>query len=239
MTPEQIEISERAIRTEVDRVFIDPTGKAKPVYDGVVDPLLFCGATAKILWILKEPWDGDDRSGGGWSITQDLFRAKTAKMSKGRTIQPIIYVTYGILNQIWTRAGMDYIRDNPAMAQVLHSIAYINVKKLPGLKGSNDAEIMSAYANARKLISMQIDAYQPDYVIGCRPHMAAIMTDRGFAAGDIANNGSARWATKEGTTFIDVYHPVQWRIKRDRYIDDILSIAANCRTTGLSTNQMA
>ena len=239
MSPEQIEISERAIRTEVDRVFIDPTGKADPIYDGVVDPLLYCGATAKILWILKEPWDGDDRSGGGWSITQDLLRAKTAEMSKGPTIQPIIYVTYGILKQIWTWAGMDYIRDDPAMAQVLHSIAYINVKKLPGFKKSNDAEILSAYATARELISRQIDAYQPDYVIGCRPHMAAIMTDRGFAPGDVASNESARWATKDGTTFIDVYHPAQTTITRDRYIDDILSIAANRRPTVLSNDQVA
>ena len=230
MTLEQLELSERAIRAAVDRIFIDPTGKAEPIYDGVVDPERYCAAPSKILWILKEPWDGDDRSGGGWSITQDLLRAKTAEMAKGPTIQPIIYVSYGILNQVWTWADMEYIRDDPEMAQVLHSIAYINVKKLPGLKTSKDSEILSAYQTSREAIHQQIAAYQPDFVIGCRPHMAAIMTDIGIASDDIFSNDSARWATKEGTTFIDVYHPAQTTITRDRYIDDILSIAASCQT---------
>jgi hypothetical protein len=239
MSPQQIDLNERDIRAEVGRLFIDPTGKARPIYDGVVDPVLYCKAAAKILWILKEPWDGGDRSGGGWSITQDLLRAKTAHMSKGPTIQPIIYVTYGILNQIWTRADMDSIRDDPSMAQVLHSIAYINVKKLPGLKKSNDAEILSAYRMSRGIISQQIDAYQPEYVIGCRPHMAAIMADRGFSSGEVSGNESARWATKNGTTFVDVYHPAQTTIKRGRYIDDILSIAANGQTKVLTSDQGA
>lgn len=226
MTPDRIELSERAICAAVDRIFVDPFGKAEPIYDGVVDPARYCTASSKILWILKEPWDGEDRSGGGWSITQDLLRAKTSEMAKGPTIQPIIYVTYGILNRVWTWADMDYIRDDPEMAQVLHSIAYINVKKLPGFKKSNDAEILSAYATSREIIHQQIAAYRPDYVIGCRPHMAAIMADMGFTTDDLSSNSSARWATKDGATFIDVYHPAQTTITRDRYIDDILSIAA-------------
>jgi hypothetical protein len=232
MTPDQIALTEPAIVAAIERIYIDPAGKAEPIYDGVVDPVRYCAASSKILWILKEPWDEADRSGGGWSITQDLLRSKTAEMAKGPTFQPIIYVTYGILNQVWTRAAMDYIRDDPEMAQVLHSIAYINVKKLPGLKKSNDAEILGSYAVSREVIHQQIDAYRPDYVIGCRPHMAAIMADRGLSTNDIFRNDSARWGTRDGTTFVDVYHPAQTTIKRGRYIDDILAIAASRHSRG-------
>lgn len=225
MSPDQIEEAEIAIGKAVDRVFIDSTGKAEPVYDGVVDPAFYCQASSRILWILKEPWDEDDCSGGGWSITKDLIKSQTAKMAKGPTFQPIIYATYGILNQVWAYDDMKFIRDDPAMAQVLHSIAYMNVKKLPGLKRSNDGEILSAYAASKEVTLQQIAAYKPDFVIGCRPHMAAIIADIGIAGSDLESNESARWATKDGTTFIEVYHPAQTTITRERYVDDILAIA--------------
>lgn len=224
ITPETIRQSESLIKDKVDRLLIDPSEKSEPIYDGVVDPSLYCSASAKILWILKEPWDESDRSGGGWSIVRDLLKNKTSEMAKGPTFQPIIYVTYGILNRIWSWSDMDYIRDEPTMADILHSIAFINVKKLPGLKKSHDGEILNAYELSRDIILQQIAAYSPDYVIGCRPHMAAIMADHGASSNDIQIHGSAKHFTRDQTKFFDVYHPAQRMVKRDRYINDILSV---------------
>jgi len=227
MTTDQLIQQEQVIHAMITRSYVDPTGKADPIYDGVVEPTLYLVAPARILWILKEPWDGDDREGGGWSITQELLNQQPAKMAKERTHQPIIYVTYGVFNQVWSWTDMPRIRQTPEMAFLLRSIAYINVKKLPGLKQSNNDEILNAYRASREVILQQIDAYKPDYVLGCRPHMSAIMNDLGAKVEDIRTLESVRYAKIGSSVFLDVYHPCQHTITRARYINDILHVIAN------------
>ena len=226
MTLDQIIENEQTIREAITRSYVDPTGKALPVYDGVVDATLYSTAPSRILWILKEPWDQPDCSGGGWSITQDLLNQQSAKMAKGHTFQPIIYVTYGIFNRVWSRHDMPSISAAPEMALLLRSIAFINAKKLPGLKRSNDRQILDSYHVSREVILQQINSYKPDYVFGCRPHMSASIADLGVGFTDIRTHGKARYARIGSSLYFDVFHPAQSRISRARYIDDILHVVA-------------
>jgi len=227
ITSSEIIEHERAIREAITRIYIDPTGKAQPIYDGVVDPSVYCAAPARILWILKEPWDEDDCSGGGWSIAHDLLNIRATEMAKKRTFQPIIYTTYGIFNRIWNWDDMPYIRDAPEIALLLRSIAFINAKKLPGFKRSNNEQILTAYNAAREVILRQIHAYDPDYIFACRPHISAILHDLGVLAADIKTHESLRYARIGRSTYFDVYHPGQTTITRDRYINDILQVVAS------------
>ena len=233
MIIDQLIKQEREIHDSVTRLCVDPTGKADPIYDGVADPASYLAAPARILWILKEPWDGDDRSGGGWSLTQDLLNQRPAEMAKGRTFQPITYVTYGIFNRVWSRKDMPLIRSKPEMAFLLRSIAFINVKKLPGLKRSNNGEILQAYRASRDIILQQISAYQPDYILGCRPHMSAIVEDLGATTAEITIQNSVRHAKIGNCLLFNVYHPAQHTISRDRYINDILEVVASKRPKAL------
>ena len=88
-----------------------------PMYDGVIDLKSYCQAPLKILWILKEV--NDD---GGYDQRKS-FRDEITMSTRGRgwwrTLDPIIYVSYSILNNFPTWQKMDYISDNPEMINVL------------------------------------------------------------------------------------------------------------------------
>lgn len=227
MTVEQLVEEENVIRECVSRSCIDPSGAALPVYDGVVNPTLYITAPTRILWILKEPWDEDDCSGGGWSLTEDLLNQRPVEMAKGPTFQPIIYVAHGILNRIRHYADMPYISASPEMPLLLRRIAFINAKKLPGLKRSNNDEILEAYRASREIILKQINAYDPNCIFGCRPHIAAIMHDLGAKPEEIATHNSVRFfKLSHNCLLLDVYHPAQMTISRERYVNDILDVVS-------------
>lgn len=227
MTTEELVTHEQMIREMVGRHYEDATGKAKPIYDGVVDPASYLAAPVRVLWILKEPWDGPDSSGGGWSLTHDLLNNKPAVMAKSPTFQPIIYVTFGILNRVWRRTDMPYIRQRPDLALVLRSIAFLNVKKLPGLTRANNKEVFDAYLKHRTIILTQIRCYQPQIIIGCQPHMPQIMADLGAPKEKIVAHKSTHVAKLNDCVMFSVYHPSQTKIKREQYVNDILESVAN------------
>ena len=235
MTAEQLIQQESAIRQAVALSYIDPTGKADPIYDGIVNPDLYLAAPARILWILKEPWDEPDRSGGGWSLTEHCLNPRPHEMAKGPTFQPIIYVSHGIFKRLPTWDSMPYISDQPDMAIVLRSIAFINVKKLPGLSRANNDEVLAAYLASRDLILQQIRAYEPDYILGCRPHMAVIMQDLGAKPDQIIARNSVRYAKLGNRLLLDIYHPAQTTISRERYVNDILEAVASQSAWGITT----
>jgi len=227
MTVEQLTNEEEAIRECVSRSYVDPSGAALPVYDGVVNPSVYLAAPTRILWILKEPWDEDDRSGGGWSLTEDLLNQRPFEMAKGPTFRSIIYVAYGILNRIRHYAEMPRISTAKDMALLLRSIAFINAKKLPGLKRSNNDEILDAYRASREIILKQIQTYDPNYILGCRPHISVIMQDLGGRPEDIAVHNKVRYFQfSDNCLLLDVFHPAQTTIGREQYVDDILDVVA-------------
>lgn len=227
MILEELIKEEEEIRVAVQRAYQDPTGRDEPVFDGVVDPVEYLKAPKRILWILKEPWEEGDDARGGWSITQNLLKEQTEKMAKTRAFQPIIYVTFGIFNKIWKWSEMNYIRDLPEMSSVLHQIAYINASKLPGGKTSNRSAILRAYKLSRSVILQQIKAYDPNYILGCEPHISQIMTDLGVPAEEIINRGSVSYAQVGNSMILNVYHPSRPPMTREKYIDDILSVIAS------------
>lgn len=227
MTPAQLTAREQQICQTVTARYLDPTGKADPIYDGVVDPTLYLAAPARILWILKEPWDEPDCSGGGWSLAYHCLNLRPHDMAKGPTFQPIIYISYAILNGHPNWDSMPYISAKPDMAQVLRSIAFINVKKLPGPTRSNNAEILAAYLKYKDIILDQIEAYNPHIIIGCRPHMPFIMEDMGIQTASIAVCKSVSYARSGTRLLMYAHHPSQTAISRQRYVDDILQVVAS------------
>ena len=139
--------------------------KCEPVTDGVTDIDEYLKSSPRIMWVLKEPWDDIDENGipcgGGWDMSE-LFEKDDAW--KNRSWQPIIYVSYGIINRcLWK--DMDWIRDDTSMAEVLKKIAYINVSKMPGYTQSDSEKIWWAYTNWRDILLEQIKMYKPQIII--------------------------------------------------------------------------
>ncbi len=136
-----------------------------PIYDGVFSLEQYFSTSPRIMWILKEPYDEMENgipAGGGWSIPKDLFTKEDDWKNKSR--QLIIYTLFGLYNNI-SYARMDYIRNNPSMADVMKTIAYINVGKMPAYIVSNDAEMFKHFEEWEDIITKQIELYDPEIII--------------------------------------------------------------------------
>lgn len=228
MTADFIRAAESGIRDAIDETYVDPSGRAEPIYDGVVDPDLYCSSHPRILWILKEPWDDVDSSGGGWSLTTDLLAKKRVSELSHSTFHPIIYIAHGLFQNIKRFDDMPWVREMSNPEETLRRLAFINVKKLPGVtRGAYGPLIMEWYGRGRSVIHNQLDTYSPDIVFGCGPHMPAILDERVPGWRDRAqSSGSAESIAQNGTIFVNVYHPGQTQITRSRYVDDALGAVA-------------
>ena len=227
MTPASIRISDQRIRHRIDEVYVDPSSNADPIYDGVIDADLYCASVPRIMWILKEPWDDIDSSGGGWSLSSDLLARKPVSSLSQATFHPIIYIAYGLFHDVQAYDQIPWVRDMDA-EDTLRRLAFINVKKLPGVtRGSYSPLIKEWYRRGREVIQEQIAAYAPEIVFGCSPHMPLILDDRieGWRDRKLTV-GSAECVFHDNTMFVHVYHPGQSQVLRAKYVEDALNAVA-------------
>lgn len=224
MTPATIEEAEARIREMVESIYIDPAGKAEPIFDGVIDAALYCASTPRTMWILKEPWDEADSSGGGWSLSADVLCKKPVSSLSQATFHPIIYIAYGLFSRVSTFDDMPWVRDMGEAERVLRSLAFINAKKLPGVtRGAYAPSILEWYSRGRAVIHAQIAAFAPEIIFGCSPHMPAILDDLAVGWRERKQStGSADYVWHDNILFVHVYHPGQTQINRARYVDDAL-----------------
>lgn len=225
------------IEREIWDTYIDENGKAEPIIDGIVDIEEYQKTEPKILWILKEPYDDEEdglASGGGWHFSRD-FLAKDdfyKRMGRSRnTWHPILYVSFGIVNDFMNYNDMDYLRDDLKMFEIIKHIAVINVKKLPGFTRTYDfGPILSSYNKHKQLLHRQIDQYNPDIVIGGST-MHLFYEEIGIKQEDIIKSGSIDYAVKDNKLYISAYHPGQTQVTRGIYVNDIIKASQNFWTT--------
>jgi hypothetical protein len=216
------------IEKSIKESYIDENGLSDPIVDGIVNIEKYLNQEFKILWILKEPYDDVENglpSGGGWHYCKDFVSANEFIKKIGRsraTWHPIIYVSYGILNNFALFENMGYIRNDESMADVVKDIAVINVKKLPGFTQTCDyGTIGSAYNRHKDILLRQIETYKPNIIIGGST-MQLFYNDLGIS--DIQKNyGSVNYAVKDMKLFITAYHPAQRTITRPSYVNDIVN----------------
>ena len=216
---------EAAFRALVESIYVDPTGRSEPIIDGVINIDLYCSSPLRILWILKEPWDEENSTGGGWSLCSDVLAVKPVAALSQATFHPIIYIAYGLFHGPMSFADMPWIRDMENPEDVIRRLAFINAKKLPGVtRGAYAPLILDWYSRGKQIILAQIKAYCPDIVFGCAPHFPAILDDLDCDWRNRARSmGSADYVWQEDTLFVHVYHPGQTQITREKYVDDALN----------------
>ena len=203
---------------------IDKTGKSEAIADGIINLDKYYYEPMRILWILKEPYDDE---GGGWSFSEAIM-TKPAEFAKKPTFQPIIYVCYAILNGFLKCEDMDWIRDDPEMAEVLQRIAYINMKKLPGKTTTPTDVLTEAYSRDKSLLLRQIETYEPNIIIG--GHTLSYFHDD-LGPGKLKKNkrGSLTTYQSEDQIYLDAHHPVQRQYTREVYVDDIVQAVKQWR----------
>lgn len=217
------------LRKLIRYTYVDPTGASTAITDGMVDPVLYACTSPRMLWLLKEPYDGGDaRTGGGWCLCKDLLLGKTDVMARKPAFQPICYITHGVLSRQHDWEAMQWLRDSEEIRHSLKKIAFINVSKLPGLKTSASSEIVAAYRKYRAVILSQIYAYAPDIIFACAPHVHPVAQDLGLDSRPWREIGTAAVRIgKQGQRLVWVYHPSQRKkgITRLRYVNDAIAAA--------------
>ena len=77
----------------------------------------------------------------------------------------MLYTSWGILNDFCLWNDMGNVENEPYMLNALKSIAYINVKKLPGHKLSHYKIISDAYSQHKDILLKQIEFINPNIVM--------------------------------------------------------------------------
>lgn len=224
----ELEKKSKEIEELICKNYIDENGLCEPIVDGIVNIEKYLQSRLKILWILKEPYDDIKNglpSGGGWHFCNNFLAPDGFYKRIGQsraTWHPIIYVTYGILNDFMSYESMDYIRDDESMAEIIRSVAVINVRKLPGFTRTYDySSICTAYNEHKDILLKQIETYNPDIVIGGST-LQLFFDDLGIR-NTLTNNGTIDYAIRNSKLFISAYHPAQTKEKRDIYVNDIIN----------------
>jgi hypothetical protein len=218
---------EKRIRETIITEYVDPTDNSAPIFDGIVNPVQYIASSPRILWILKEAYDGGEKYGeGNFSLSHDCMNNKTDETSRIRVFQPICYIDYGIRTGIDDWDDMPWLRDCEEMRNGLKNIAYINISKLPGLKWSPWYRIAEAYQKHRGIILDQIKTYKPNIIFDCNPHVNLILKDLGFSESQWKRFGSAasiQISTEQRLVWVD--HPSQRSVKRADYVNDAIKAA--------------
>ncbi len=187
---------------------------ADAVCDGVLNDELYRTAPFRILWMLKEPWLDI-----AWTMLQ--AEGVYGRIGGSNTLQPMAYVVYSVFNGFPTWRTMDYLRDKPEMAEVLRSIAYLNVKKTVGETRSNDGEVYDWFRRGRDLLQRQVLESQPDIIIGCRPFMRDVFT--WFPGRPPPREHGMVTFVAGHPLLIEARHPAQRGI-RETYVNELVEV---------------
>lgn len=193
--------------------------------DGIVDVREYYQSPVKIMWILKEPYDMVDNGRYTWSLSEYLGSEKffnEFKDRKSRTFYPIIYATYGILNNIASYEDMYDIDQLPEMIRILKKISFINLQKFPAKSTSKNQEIKKAYETHKVIIQEQIKLYNPDIVIGGNT-LYHLVDDLELKDHYHCNQSLDHWI-KDNRLYIHSPHPSAWTIDTEEFVDDILDV---------------
>ena len=170
--------------------------------------------------------------GGGWCVYEAFDNANAWS---NPTWQPMIYATYGILNQKHWRE-MDWIRDDKSMVDCLKETAYINISKMPGLLQSGDADIKRYYDLWRPILLEQIQLYQPQVIIFGNTfkyfkHDLVGDDAKPFQTTDNEKGCYLSQYQSKGMLLLDAYHPNQKMVTREEYVESIiLAVSLNAIT---------
>ena len=212
--------------------------KLKAIADGVADAEAYLSSSPKVAWIGKEPYDLKDSNGnpcgGNWSLTEGFIN--TEDWSKAiPTWKNVIYTMYGLRNGLhyWDKE-MPYVNNN--MGDVMCSIAWINLSKMPNRPNSSDYAFADMYRKHwKETVMKQLDFYKPDVLIFCNTF--SICYSDLFPTGSepievpVPNKYIIKYpnpilrAFKRGDQlFLDAYHPGARfnEEKRGDYVDSII-----------------
>jgi hypothetical protein len=120
---------------------------------------------------------------------------------------------------------MPYIKSAPEMALVIQQISLVNTLKLPApmLTKTSHEQLISEFSKYKDINIKQIEMLNPDVIIAGNV-LYLYKEELGLDEQDRSIKGSTHFFSKDGRLYIDAYHPAQRTIKRQVYVDEIISI---------------
>lgn len=227
MTTQTFKQQLEQLNHEIKEMYSDNVEEVYPIYDGPMDPEAYLeNSSYKIMWLMKEPYEEGERE-GDWSLPEFYqedypgFLQKIIFGKSGRTWQPVVYASHGILNdfQIWD--DMPDISKDDTMVNVLGKIAWVNIQKLPSLTGTNTDfnNIYEAYTKNKNLLHKQIELLNPDVII-CGNTFQVVKDYWGNPELEIFD--AVEYFSSNDKLIINAYHPAQYTISRERYVNSII-----------------
>ncbi len=216
----ELEKLQEELDKEIDKI-IGSDGRIA-FKDGIINIDKYLDSELKIMWILKEPNSTEELH---WR--DEIGNLKTESGTKygwAGTFNPIIYVSFGILNnQKWGQ--IPYTNDNPEIIDILQSIAFVNVKKTPGESVAFNNEIHEYHSKNKSLLLSQIKLYEPDVII-CGNTFEYIGVDIKsiFENLEFEKNELSGMSKYQNSTIIvvDAFHP-NARKNKEIYCDYIIN----------------
>lgn len=208
---------------EIEKLFADIQPDAsgnKPVRDGIVNLQTYIAAPYRVLWILKEANDPTNK--GDWDLRKFLSSGEFKGYKKWkRTFSLPLRVMYGIFH------GFSQWESLPSVDKIeshtLESIAYINLKKIPGGARANGAMVADAYKQSKGLILEQIRVFKPNIVICCGMTMWLLRSDLGIPNEEVNKDSKyAHYIKRNSIVFIDTYHPAQISINHQVHYEAVI-----------------
>jgi hypothetical protein len=202
------------------------------IIDGLISPSDYFNSKYKIAWFLKEAYSNEEE---GFHIKTyygqpDRYN-KFFKNVATQTWHPIIYSSYGILNDYCNWDDMPYIKNSPSMCQILDQVAIINANKEPSITGTYTTykNLNSGFQKYKKIILKQIEVLKPQIHIFCGTFYLYkdifALTDDDIVIS--SNLERCKVWHKNNKLFLDVYHPANRVQRRKNYVNEIIESVKN------------
>jgi hypothetical protein len=208
----------------------EPENDRYIISDGIMQPDEYFKKEIRLAWVLKEAYDEEDGTGGGWSYF-DLYDKVDFNISKNQTFKQIIKTSYSIHNEFIKYENIGEI--DFEMKQIIKNIAIINTQKLPAKNYSKTLpkDLQESINKYSDLLETQLDLINPNVIIfgGTFQYYKDLLK---IEDSEIVK-GNVWYISKEDKLYIIAYHPAQTQNSKKDYMNDIVSVVEKWKLNGL------
>lgn len=198
-----------------------------PIRDGIINYEKYNNSPVKILLILKEGNVDENDKQKNRDLRNEIFEDGHLENALNiPTFRKIIYSVYQIYHPETEWSEIPFANENEAY-DVLKSIAYININKLPGSNISSDEEIETIFIKNKDALLEQIQLINPEVIIcgNTLKYMRDALMEIGWNTTienkEFIDDNTDAYITKGKGVIINAWHPAYWKISDKNYTKGI------------------
>ena len=223
MTLKDFEKKINDLNDEIRDKISDNENEIFPIFDGPLSVKEYFNSPIKIMWLMKEAY-GDDFD--FTDIIEKNYEGFLNDFINGKsrtTWHPVVYTTYGILNNLEWKIIPD-IKDDSEIVKCLKNVAWVNIQKLPSSTGTttNMNNINIAFEKYQTIIKNQIELLNPDIIICGGIYRTPGLLEKIFDTSivDKIEDSWVEYNNSSNFLILSAYHP-SCRRKKEKYVNDI------------------